>query len=66
MPTLSNVDREAMRRINDAAEKIRSAVRLGASAADVFSAVSSAVTEGAEQYAADVVDEWNDRAGRAA
>jgi len=50
---------EANRRIRQAANLIASAIRLGADARDVVAAVRSAVAEGAEQYAADVIEDYD-------
>lgn len=53
---------EANRRIRQAANLIASAIRLGADPRDVARAVSSAVREGAERYAADVIEDYDKEA----
>lgn len=55
---MSLVEREAARRVDKAADIIRSAVRLGADPEHVARAVRAAVAHGAEQYAEDVVEAY--------
>jgi thiazole synthase ThiGH ThiG subunit len=56
---VSASEAEAHRRILQAANLIASAIRLGANPQEVASAVRSAVAEGAEQYAADVIEDYD-------
>lgn len=54
-----NLDKEARRRVNEAAQLISSAYRLGFSDARfLHSAVCTAVAIGAEQYAEDMKDDY--------
>lgn len=56
--SLNNVEKEAMRRIDRAASIVESAIRLGGDPVYVVRAMRSAVSKGAEEHAADVVEDY--------
>lgn len=56
-----HISEEARRRVDDAAAKLASAIRLGVDPLYARRAIDSAVRQGAEQLAEDTIEAWEAR-----